>query len=510
VITKKLKKFKQTKLWATTINIVLVIVGINIIVQFLPLQLDLTTNKIHTISSETKEIVNQSEDIVTIKAFVSENLPGQLVTVRESLENTLEQYNQAGGSKLKVSWVDPTKDEEAQTEARSLGIQPIRFSSVEQDKFEVTQAYFGLGVFYAGEKEVIPALQEINNLEYRLTSSIKRLQQDELAQIGFSTGNGERTDLQRLKQAMQINYQTTTVDLTDEELEESKLNSLDGLIVAGPNEEFSELSKQRIDQLISNQKGVIMMLDQVKVDQTMQPTPVSLNLNDLLKHYGFDLKNQLVLDQSAALANFQVNQRPVIVSYPLWVKTQPDNRAKDLPPTAALESAVFPWVSPLELSKDAQSLWTSTEQSVVLDEFNNLSPTQQWDFDGDQKQSVLAGVQTNQFSGFYNQEDEENKVKLAVIGDSDFISDNFVQNFPANGQFFMNLIDYLAADIDLISIRSKQTYSRPLKQITDNQKQIYRWASVGFGPALALVISLFIYWQRNKWLDGLKTRLQSA
>lgn len=510
MITNKFKKFKQTKLWATTINIVLVIIGLNFLIQFVPLQFDLTANKIHTITNKSKQIVKDSEDIVTIKAFVSENLPGELVTVRESLKNTLEQYEQAGGSKVKVKWLDPSQNEEAKTEARSLGIQPIRFSSVEQDQFQVTQAYFGLAVFYAGDKEVIPALQEINNLEYQITSSIKRLQQDKLPQIGFSTGNGERTDLQRLKQAMQINYQTTTVDLADEELDESKLDNLNGLIVAGPEQEFEDLEKQRLDQLINNQKGVVMLLDQIKVDQTMQPQPISLNLNDLLNHYGIDLKNQLVLDQSAALANFQVNQRPVIVSYPLWVKTQPENRAKESPVTAGLKSAVFPWVSPLELSKEATALWESSSKSVVLDELNNLSPTQEWNFNDNQKQSVLAAVQTNEINGFYEANNQKRKVKLAVVGDSDFISDNFVQNFPANGQFFMNLIDYLASDVDLISIRSKQTFTRPLKQISDQQKQIYRWGSVAFGPILALVISLFILWQRKQWLNGLKTRLQSA
>lgn len=498
MITKKLKKLKQTKLWATTINIILIIIGLNLLVQFIPLQFDLTSNKIHTLSKETKKIVRGSEDIVTIKAFVSENLPGQLVTVRESLKNTLEQYDRVGGNKVKVNWVDPTKNEEAKTEAQSLGIQPLRFSSVEQDQFQVTQAYFGLAVLYAGEKEVIPALQEINNLEYRITSTIKRLQQDELPQIGFSNGNKERTDLQRLKQAMQINYQTSTVNLADEELENETLQKLDGLIVAGPEQEFEELEKQRLDQLINNQKGVIMLLDQVKVNQTMQAQPISLNLNDLLNHYGFDLKNQLVLDQSASIANFQINQQPQIVSYPLWVKTLPDNRNTTAPPTSALKSAVFPWVSPLELSKDATALWKSSSKSLVLEEFNDLSPIQKWDFSGDLKQSVLAAVQT------------KNQVKLAVIGDSDFISDNFVQNFPANGQFFMNLIDYLASDADLISIRSKQTFSRPLDQTTDQQKQIYRWGAVAFGSVVALVISLIIYYLRKQWLNGLKTRLQSV
>ncbi len=510
MITKKFQKFKQTKLWATTINIILIIVGLNILVQFIPLQFDLTTNKIHTITNQSKEIVGNSDDIVTIKVFVSENLPGQLVTIRESLENTLKQYDQAGGNKLKVEWLDPSQNTEAETEAQSLGIQPIRFSSVEQDQFQVTQAYFGLAVFYAGDKEVIPALQEINNLEYRITSTIKKLQQDKLPNVGFSTGSGERTDLQSLKQALQLNYQTTNIDLTDEELDESRLDQLDGLIVAGPEQEFDELAKQRLDQLISSQKGVIMLLDQVKVDQTMQPQPLSLNLNDLLNHYGFDLKNQLILDQSAALANFQINQRPIIVSYPLWVKTQPENRAENSPPTTGLNSVVFPWASPLDLSKEAVALWKSSSQSVVLDDFNNLSPTQQWDFNQDQKQSVLAGLQTNEISSFYDQESEEKKIKLAVVGDSDSISDNFIQNYPANGQFYMNLIDYLASDVDLISIRSKQALSRPIKQISDQQKQTYRWASVGFGPALALIISLFIFWQRKKWLNGLKTRFLSA
>lgn len=507
MITKKLQKISNTKIWATTINIILVIIGLNILVKFLPLQFDLTANKIHTLSRESKQIVKAGDDIITIKAFISDNLPGQLITIRESLKSILDQYDQIGGGNLKIIWLDPTKNDEAESEAQSLGIQPIQFSSVEKDQFQVTQAYFGLAIFYAGEKEVIPALQEINSLEYQLTSTIKKLHQDQLPKLGFSIGFGERPDLTQIKQALQMNYQLVDIDLNNEQAD---LEPLDGLIIAGPEQKIESESKQKIDRLIAEGKGVIFLIDRIRIDQTMQPQLVDPDLSDLLAHYGFTLSNQLVLDQSAALANFQIDQRPLVVPYPLWIKTQPENRAVDLPPTSGLNSVVFPWISPLELDKDAVALWRSSSESAVLDQIENISPLQQWQFNDNKKQSVLAGIQTNELSGFYTPDQPKNRTKLAVIGDSDFVADNFVQNYPANRQFFLNLVDYLVSDQDLINIRSKQSFSRPLKEIPDHQKQIIRWVGIGFGPVFSLLISLLIYYQRKKWLNGLKTRLLSA
>jgi len=477
------KKFRQTKLWATTINIVLIIILINIIFGLFSLSIDLSANKIHSLSPATRDIIANSSDIIIIKSFVSSNLPPQLIPIKETLKNILDQYRHSGRGKIKIIWTDPQKDDQAKSEALSLGIAPLQFSSVQQDKFQVVQGYFGLAVFLAGKKQVIPALQDINNLEYQLTAAIKRLQQDELAQIAFTTGNGEtdQAKLSKINQLLRLNYQLTSVDLSQKT--EKINNSAKTLIIAGPKNKFSPEAKSAIKEYLNQEKGVIFLVNKIAVGEGLIASEVDNDLDDFWENYGIKVNKDLVLDPSSGLASFRTQQGAFIVPYPFWVKTRAENAAHDLPPTSSLESVVFPWISSLEISKDAQALWKSTPEATVITDFNNLSPTTKWDFPN-RKQVVLAAIQTN-------------GAKLAVIGDADFVEDQTLRSYPENAQFFLNLVDYLSQDTKLISIRSKTVSSRPLKLINEKQKQTIKIINLSAGPIILLLLTLIIRWRRK-------------
>ncbi len=513
MITKKLKKLRHTKLWATGINLILIAIIINIIVHLIPISIDLTSNKTHSLTATTKKILVDLDDIVTIKAFVSGNLPLELTPLKKILKNTLSQYQKSSKGKVKLIWLDPQKDEALQEEAISLGITPLQFSSVKEDKFEVIQGYFGLVIFYAGEKQTIPALQEINNLEYHLTATIKKMQKEALPKIAFSAGLGEIDQLQlrQINKLLQLNYQVSTLDLSQESVKLDE--TIETLIVAGPKEEFSQEAKLIIDQLLMNQKGVILLLDKVFVGEGLMSTEINNNLDDLLDHFGINVNKNLVVDSSAAFATFRTEQGAFMTPYPFWVKTRSENASHNLPPTASLESVVFPWVSSLKLDKEAKALWQSTPKAVITSGFNNLSPTKKWSFAGENNdQFILAAIQTNQFDSLFAKEKPKNleklditefknktdAVKLAVVGDANFIEDQTVTSSPENAHFLLNLVDYLSADIQLISIRSKTVFSRPLKQITEKEKQTFKIIGLAGGPVILLALATLVRWKRKK------------
>ena len=509
--TNKIKNFKHTKLWATTINVLLIIFAVNIIINLTSIGLDLTANRIHSLSSASKEIISNLDDIVTIKVFVSENLPPQLAPLKETLENTLNQYQKANKSKIKITWLDPQKDEKAQSEAVSLGITPLQFSSMEQDQFQIIQGYFGLAIFHAGEKEIIPALQEINNLEYLLTATIKKLQKEKLPEITFSSGLGEteQSQLAQVSKLLSLNYQPSVLDLSEELAEFDK--EVETLVVIGPQEKFSEKAKIIIDQLLMNQKGVILLLDKVFVDGGLTTTVVDNDLDDFLSHFGIKINQDLVVDQSAAYASFQTETGRFVVPYPLWVQTRKENANQELPLTSSLESIVFPWISSLAIDEDVTPLWKSTTKAKKTADFQNIIPTKQWNFE-ETDQYVLAALQTSGKESFFKQEKPDNleelgitefkesseAIKLAVIGDANFIDDQTVASYPENSQFFLNLVDYLSQDTQLIKIRSKTVFSRPLKMIEEKEKQMIRVIALSVSPLILLSLVILIKWQRKK------------
>lgn len=509
----KLKVLRTTKIWATTINVLAAIVIFNILIGFLKLGFDTTANKAHSLSPATKEIVSKLNDIVTIKAYVSNNLPPQLAPIKTNLKNILYQYERINKGNIKVIWADPSKDSDAEKEAISLGITPLQFSSLQKDQFQVTQGYLGLAIFFANQKQIIPALQEIGNLEYDLTATFKKFQQDKTPTIAFSSGLGEteQAKISEINTLLEKNYQITTLDLSEDKIKFD--DKIDTLIIVGPKTKFSSKTKFVLDQLLMNQKGVLLLSGKINVSDELVTTINENGLDDFLTHFGIKLDKSLVVDQSAALANFRSQYGTFLVSYPFWVMTRQENANHNLPPTAGSESIVLPWTSPLELSNDAKPLWQSTPTAMNLTDYTNVSPTRKLEFTKDkEKQFILAAIQTNKTESFFKDKrpndfeklgvssfkENTTTTKLVVVGNANFIENQIVTSYPENAQFFLNLVDYISADAKLISIRSKTIYSRPLRLVSEDEKQTVKITNLISGPILILLVSATVYWQRKK------------
>ncbi len=497
MIIDEIKKFRHTKLWASTINIIIGLIILNLIIQFFPFSFDLTANRAHTLSPVTKKTLNEVDDLVTIKAYISDNLPANLLPLKETVSFTLNQYDKAGRQKVKVIFKNPQKNSEAEKEVQSLGIPPMRFSSVKSDQYQVVQGYFGLAIFHAGEKEVIPALQDINNLEYRLTSAIKNIQKEKLPTIGITSGSKE-LDLNQasaLAETLSVNYQLQPIDLTAEDV---NFNNFQSLLMIGPKSEITESVQKRLDEFLMSGKGLILLLDKIDVDQNLIGDKIDLKIDQWLNHYGFQLEDKLIIDSSSAMANFQTQQGQFITPYPFWVKTRSENGNQEIPVTSGLESVIFPWASPLKIKENTEFLWKTSPSAKTTDQINNLDPNQKWNFEKNTAQYTLAGLQLKNKSSYFNEEKSAD-IKLAVVGDANFVSDQSVRSNPENINFILNLVDYLSQDSDLIEIRSKQIKSRPLKQIPEEQKPTYKYASLAVGPILLIGIAGLVRWQRKNY-----------
>jgi len=496
VIIKKLKALKQTKLWATTINVLVIVVLINILANFSSFNLDLTADKSHSLSKETKDIIKNLDDLVTIKVFISGNLPPQLIPAKETLKNTLDQYQRLARGNIKVYWLDPQKDESLKQEANSLGIAPMQFSVVKQDQFEMVQSYFGMVVSYAGEDEVIPALQEINNLEYNLSSKLQKIQKDQLPTIGIYQTNPTDKPTSLLQRLLADSYQVTSITLDEDG--QTSIN-FDSLIVIAPNSPATDQQVKFINQAIADQKGVLILIDKLTVNEAMQGQLVDTNLEDLIANYDIKINPQLIADPSSSFVTFRTNLGNFMMPYPLWVKTLPENANPNSPITASLESVVFPWVANLELSGNAESLWQSSKESIIYKNVFNISPDQKWGFEDKDSsdQYTLAAINLGPAKDFITGKQIES-IKLAVVADSDFITDQVLASNSENANFALNLMDFLTADTSLINIRSKTVSSRPLKMIKDSQKQMIKIISLAAGPSLLLATAVIIRILRKK------------
>ncbi|MEK7067840.1 MAG: hypothetical protein AAB956_02480, partial [Patescibacteria group bacterium] len=139
----------------------------------------------------------------------------------------------------------------------------------------------------------------------------------------------------------------------------------------------------------------------------------------------------------------------------------------------------------------------------------NLSP--QGDFGINNNKAVynlavsLSGKLNSAFANYIPKEDESgdhqsstDSARLVVIGNANFIKDNFVSRYPDNLTFFQNIVDSVSLDADLITIRSKEVSERPLQQISDSQKRALKYGNVFGVTIIVLAFGLVRYFGRKK------------
>ena len=127
-------------------------------------RLDLTDNKMYTLSSSSRSVVKKIDDLMTMKVFFSNNLPGQYGNNRRYLQDILEEYAAYSKGNIRFEFNTPEENEDVQQEAQRLGIQPVQLQVIENDKMEVKRVHMGLAILYQDEVEVIPVIQSTTGL----------------------------------------------------------------------------------------------------------------------------------------------------------------------------------------------------------------------------------------------------------------------------------------------------------------------------------------------------------
>ena len=66
-----------------------------------------------------------------------------------------------------------------------------------------------------------------------------------------------------------------------------------------------------------------------------------------------------------------------------------------------------------------------------------------------------------------------------------------------NLSFFMNIVDWLAQDEDLIQIRTRNVTARPLKDVSTGTKQFVKYANILGPPILVILLGIVIWVMRR-------------
>ncbi|HOK41087.1 MAG TPA: GldG family protein [bacterium] len=525
----------RTKVLFQILSLFIFLVIINFISSKYFIRLDLTEDKSFTISKVTKKVLSELDDYVNIDLYFSEKLPAELLTLKQEVIDILKEYQAYSKDKIKVRVIDPAKDPQLKNKVLSMGIPEVQMNIIEKDERQLIQGFLGLGIFYEDKKSIIPVIEETRNLEYELTTGIKRVITEELKTIGFLTGHQEKdiySNYETLRKELEKNFKIEYVNL--EKGKKQIQNNIALLIIAGPKEKISEREKFEIDQYIMNGGKVFFLIDKVDISEQLFANDLDVNLDDLIKNYGIQMNKNLVLDRICENAGFRTGYVQFITPYPYFVKivkVPGYNGFNALQPiTSKLETMTFFWASSIDTiltpSVNFIPLIFSSPQSWTTSGYYNLNPQQIPAAMSGFKSNLMAVISEGKFRSFYSDKqipkldlsdtelagwtdvrtEETKKTEcndtnyLLFIADSDFLDENNIKRVPSNLTFILNAADWFALDKELITIRSRGLINREIKRMEENEKTIIKVLNIILVPIIVVVIGLvrFIIKKRRR------------
>ena len=461
-----------------------------------PMRLDLTRDKLYTITPATRQTISQLPDIVNITFYTSRRLPPTKLPDYRYVLDTLKDYARYSDGKIKFKLVYPDEDEKAAQTAISQGVAQVNFQTFSSNRVASEIGYFGLVIEYGNQKSVIPFVSDPGNLEYDLTKRIRKLTADQPPSLAISSGLGERSrfaDYTQLDKELTANYDIKEINLTDQETD---LSQVSALFVVGPTQPLEATAEALLKNYLEQQNGKLMLLvDQYQPNYQLGiATKIDHGWDEFLKDYGVEINSDIVYD-------LQFNQLITVgngvlaypVNYPFWIRAFANPQ---FPPVAGMDGVTLAWPSSITLDQsdpvNTMLLSTSTNAGALTDTFTIAPDNLPKQSDG---QNRILGIAR-----------QTEKYKLVVITDSDLISDSFVQNDPRAITLVTNLLDWLVVPQDQ-QVLKRKNFNPPLMRLQPGQGNLLQIVNLVVLP-LAVALAGFVYLKRRQRLTHRKLNLK--
>jgi gliding-associated putative ABC transporter substrate-binding component GldG len=480
-------------------------------------RVDLTEKSIYTLSQPSKDLVKKLPDYLTVKAYISKDLPVEIKRLATDVRDKLDEYKSSSNGKFRWEALDPGADKKLEEEAGRCKVQKVQIQKVSNSKFELGAYYLGLCLQYGDKSESIPQIVNDAGLEYQVSSLIKKMTVKK-KKIAFTTGHGESEPsqgLQAIKEDIEQEYDVTTVNPSSAEI----AADVDALVVAGPHQAIDEKGQREIDKFLMTGRGAVILDPGMFAGSTsaggrgMDIKMLQGNdtgLGKVLEAYGFKVTQDIVIDQQGAAPGVMDigSGKRALVTMPAFVAAAMD-KGKGLSVIEGVRGVIFPFASPVELVgplaggnvPSGAKIWrlaASSSASFTHSGFAILSPEMKFEptknkgpfafgyaYQGQLKSAFVTAPPASVVAADKQPLAESQKpVRLVVVGDSAFAHDEWTQLarflpiYAAGAQLLYNAIGWTVEDEALIPLRSKTMDSRQIASITDAKASAIQWINV--------------------------------
>jgi ABC-type uncharacterized transport system involved in gliding motility auxiliary subunit len=441
---------------SNTAILALAVIAILVVINFVGYRhhktFDLTTEKLYTLSDQTRNIVSGLKQDLTVARFDK--------TPNTTFDDLMNEYK-ALSPHFKYQFVDP------------------------QQKPEVAQDFGAthmgdVVVAYGIRKDHLDASAHAQIGEEDVTGAIVKVTSDKVKEVCFVTGHGEKS----LTDGSQDGYTQVDAGLKKENYTTKTINLItdngvpadcSALVIAGPKQSYYPQETAMVGKFLDAAGGALIM-----VDPATDP-----KLDDLFQSWNVAVGNDVVVDASGMGQIF--GGGPII---PLVQDFGSSPITKGFQGSVAF----FPLARTASIADKSKTIPQTVELLRTSDRsftIPKLEPGQKkitFDPKTEKMRPLSLGVAANRKVG-------DKDARLVVIGNSQFAANPSVGQ-GRNGDLFFNTVDWLTQDENLISIRPKSATNRRVN-LSEAQSAALHWLDLVFLPGLVIFSGVYIWWKRR-------------
>ena len=458
---------------ALTIAFFVIVLVVNFIMYTNPTRIDVTATRVFSLSQQTIQVLDELDTEVMANAFfVSADTDN---SVRQQAEDLLNEFSRKTPN-FQYRFLDPELNRAQAIKYNVVSYPSIVFEDTKTGKVQgvinFTEQDFVTGILVSTDKQqkIIRILTGHGESEVNKNPTAESLKDTgfDLAISGLQRDNYQ-VQVLNLKQSNTIPEDTAA------------------LIIPGPKDDLDQNEYQTIKNYVDSGGRILALFD---------PGTPKL-FNNILNPYGITMGNELISDavsnvagamltpmlQSANGQYAKSEQTGIAIADKISVSFYPESTSIDL--TIPLEDTP-PHVkfTPLGLTTPASWLESNIDD-LGYDENKMTGPF------------ILFGIL--EANGSIEQSPLEISgnptTKIIIFGDSDFATNKYFHSSD-NSDVFLNSVNWLADDYELVSIRPKLTSYRELV-VNSSERNFIKWSSWVIPPTIMLIFAIIVWWRRR-------------
>jgi len=302
-------------------------------------RIDLTAEKRYSLAPATKTLLKGLDSIVTIKVFLTGELPSDYKKLSIATKDLLDEFKSITGNRLHVSFEKPgeqitgdtakvyfydslaklgvvfeqseivSSKTEKQTNQLIIPSALVSFGRNQKpiaiDLRSSRKIYKQFNVITDNQQEDVEATRNSAEalLEYKFANAIDKLTRKYVPTVAYAVGNGEPIDFKvnDLGESLRNDYRLAVFDIKKGYPDPSMI---DAMIIVKPTLPFTDEDKLKLDQYVMNGGHIIWFVDKLhaELDSLMRSQAEytaydrGLNLDDILFKYGVRINPDLVQD----------------------------------------------------------------------------------------------------------------------------------------------------------------------------------------------------------------------